>query len=123
MIAVDTSVLIDFSRGSSTRGATIFEKCLFEGTIVLPEPVLFEVISGPAITSEVESAFLALPRLVALPGYWERAAILRRRLLKKRVKARAMDCLVAQICIDHRVPLISSDKDFKRFEAYELKLI
>jgi len=123
MIAVDTSVLIDYSRGTSTRGASIFEKCLLEGTIVLPEPVLFEVVSGPTITSEVESAFLALPRLIALAGYWERAGILRRKLLKKRVRARAMDCLVAQICIDHRVPLITSDKDFKKFEAFDLKLV
>lgn len=122
MIAVDTSVLIDYSKGSPSRGAQIFEKALVDGNIVLPEPVLFEVISGPNITPEVEAAFLALPRLVALPGYWERAATLRRKLLKKKNKARAMDCLVAQICIDHRVALITSDKDFKKFEAFELLL-
>lgn len=116
MIAVDTSVLIDFSKGISTREVALFEKSLSDGLIVLPEPVLFEVISGPAITGEVESIFLSLPRLTALPEYWERAARLRKKLLKKGIRARAMDCLIAQMCIDHRVSLITSDRDFDTFK-------
>ncbi len=122
MIAVDTSALIDFSKGVPSRAAILFEKCLEEGTLVIPEPVLFEVLSGPSITKAVESIFHSLPRLLALPGYWERAALTRRKLLKKKLRARAMDCLVAQICMDHQVALITGDKDFRKFESFGLRL-
>jgi predicted nucleic acid-binding protein len=120
--AADTSALIDFSKGIPSRAATVFEKCLEEGALVLPEPVLFEVLSGPSITKEVEAIFLSLPRLLAVAGYWERAALMRRKILKKKLRARAMDCLVAQICIDHQVALITGDEDFKRFVPFALRL-
>lgn len=122
MIAVDTSVLIDFSKGTSTRETVLLEKCLNDGTVVLPEPVLFEVISGPAMSAEVEAVFLSLPRLVVLSEFWERSGRLRKKLLKKKQKARAVDCLIAQMCIDHNVALITSDKDFQKFVTFELKL-
>jgi predicted nucleic acid-binding protein len=122
VIAVDTSVLIDFSKGTSTRETVLLEKCLNDGTVVLPEPVLFEVISGPAMSAEVEAVFLSLPRLVVLSEFWERSGRLRKKLLKKKQKARAVDCLIAQMCIDHNVALITSDKDFQKFVTFELKL-
>lgn len=123
MIAADTSALLDFVKGNASRAASLLEKYLGEGSVVLPEPVLFEILSGPRMTEEAEETILVIPRLVVLPGYWERAGAMRRKLLKKKTRARAMDCLVAQICIDHRVPLITGDQDFRRFDSFGLQLV
>jgi predicted nucleic acid-binding protein len=91
--------------------------------LVMPLPVLFELLSGPGLTSEAEQHLRALPRLEERPEYWERAATLRRILLRQGLKARAMDCLIAQNCIDHHTPLIAADQDFRHFVGRGLKLI
>src|SRR5205085_4608459 len=103
VIAADTSAWIDFSKGVASDPAARLEQCLSNGTLVMPMPVLFEVLSGPGITSQAEKLIRALPRLDSAPGYWERAGELRRSLLKKGLKARSMDCLIAQACIDAEV--------------------
>ena len=123
MIAADTSAWLDFTKGIDSPGAGHLEAALVDGSLVMPMPVLFEVLSGPGLTRDAERSFLELPRLEALPGFWERAGILRRGLLKKGLKARSMDCLVAQSCIDHDVGLIAVDHDFRHFSKCGLKLI
>jgi hypothetical protein len=58
---------------------------------------------------------LQLPLLDVLDGYWERAGVLRARILAKRHKARIADALIAQSCLDHDVPLVSRDRNFRHF--------
>jgi predicted nucleic acid-binding protein len=72
--------------------------------------------------ADIYEKSLAIPRLDLTPGYWERTAQMRRSLLKKEKKARLGDCLIAQTCIDHEVPLIAVDRDFRRFARFGLKL-
>ena len=52
------------------------------------------------------------------PGYWERAGKLRALLIAKRLKPRLADTLIAQICIDNDIPLITRDKDFRHFAKH-----
>lgn len=122
MIAADTSAWIDFSKGVDSAAAAHLEAALVSGAVVMPLPVLFEVLSGPGLTREAEQALVKLPRLEVLPGYWERAGELRRTLLKRRLKARSMDCLIAQSCLDHDVGLIAVDQDYRHFVKLGLKL-
>ena len=56
-----------------------------------------------------------VPVLTAQEGYWERAGVLRARLLKLRLKASLADALVAQSCVDAAVPLSTRDTDFRSF--------
>lgn len=49
------------------------------------------------------------------PGYWQRAGVLQSKIIAKRRKARLGDALVAQICIDRDLPLLSRDRDFRAF--------
>ncbi|HYX22352.1 MAG TPA: PIN domain-containing protein [Thermoanaerobaculia bacterium] len=57
-------------------------------------------------------------------GYWERAGLLRGRVLAGRRRARLADTLIAQACLDHDVPLITRDSDFRNFaQRSELKLL
>ncbi len=122
MIAADTSAWLDFFRGAQTAHALRLKKCLIDGTLTLPVPVLFELLSGPTLTLEAAALLLQLPKLDATPGFWERAGELRRALLSKRLKARSIDCLIAQNCLDHDVALIAADGDFRHFSARGLKL-
>jgi hypothetical protein len=49
------------------------------------------------------------------PGYWQRAGVLRAKVLSKRRKARVGDALIAQTCIDRGIPLVTRDRDFRAF--------
>lgn len=122
MIAADTSAWIDYAKGVAGEPSRRLESALSQGTLVMPLPVLFEILSGPGLTDEAREAILRLPRLEASPGYWERAGMLRGALMKLGLKARAMDCLIAQSCIDHDVGLIAADQDFRHFVVRGLKL-
>lgn len=122
MIAADTSAWIDYAKGNLSRSATRLESALTNGTLVIPLPVLFEILSGPGLTNQVEQFILQIPHLDLLDGFWYRAGTTRRKLLQKGVKARGMDCLIAQNCIDHDLPLIAEDSDFRHFLSFGLKL-
>jgi len=123
VIAADTGAWIDFSKGAGTRACGHLQAALSAGTLVMPLPVLFEVLSGPGLTRPAEDSILKLPRLEVLPGYWERAGEMRRKLLKSGLKARAMDCLIAQSCLDHDVSLIAADQDYRHFVKLGLELV
>ena len=123
MIAADTSAWLDYSRGLESPSSKQLEKCLSDGTLVLPMPVLFEILSGPGLTQEAEQFIREIPRLETKPGYWERSGELRRVLLRKNLKARGMDCLIAQNCIDHDVALIVADQDFRHFTKLGLSIL
>ena len=122
MVAADTSAWLDFSKAIESHACKLLESALLQNTLVIPYPVLFEVLSGPGITDEAYSGILKLPRLDILEGFWERASKTRRILLKRKIKVPAMDCLIAQNCMDHKVSLITCDRDFISFEKMGLKL-
>lgn len=123
MIASDTSAWIEYFAGERSRTAQLLEGSLRDGNQVMLPPVLFELLSGPGISASVAELIRQLPRLGLTPGFWERAAEIRRVLLDAKLKARAMDCLVAQVCIDHNVPLMVADKDFRHFVRFGLQIV
>jgi predicted nucleic acid-binding protein len=55
-------------------------------------------------------------------GYWKRAGELRSDTLSDGHKAKLADVLIAQSCIDHDIPLITYDADFRHFTRAGLKL-
>ena len=115
MIAVDTSTWISFYEQDERVEVEMLSESLASASIVMLPPVLTELHSSVYL-SEKDKGYLALlPRLDLIPGFWERAGKMRCELLKKKLKARTLDCLIAQICIDHKVPLITNDKDFRHF--------
>lgn len=123
MIAADTSAWIDFAKGVASKASKELEVVLRDASLVMPMPVLFELLSGPGLHNEVRKLILQIPKLDLIPGYWERAGDLRKSILKKGYKARSMDCLIAQNCIDHGVSLIASDQDYRHFSKNGLGLI
>ena len=82
---------------------------------MLPVVVLTELLSAPRLSRADAGLLRAMPRLEPTDGYWERAGALRASVLAKKLRARLADTLVAQLCIDHRTPLVTRDGDFRHF--------
>ena len=123
MIAVDSSSLIAFLRGDEGNDVDWLEQALAMNQVVLPPVVLTEMLSDPALDRRVSRLLRELPVLEVLPGFWERAAGTRARILASRRRAPLADTLISQSCIDHHTPLITRDRDFRHFTDYtELEL-
>lgn len=90
---------------------------------MLPPAVLTELLSDPTLSKEHRALFAALPILEVLGGYWERAGLLRAKVLGRQRRARLADTLIAQSCLDHDVELLARDPAFGPFaELGGLKL-
>jgi predicted nucleic acid-binding protein len=86
--------------------------------------VLTELLSDASLPSHVVKTISDLPLLEVAPGYWHRARALRAKVLATGRKARLGDALIAQSCIDQRIPLITRDRDFRAFAvAAKLNLV
>jgi predicted nucleic acid-binding protein len=123
MIALDSSALIAFLSGTTGPVADAVGIALEQQQACLPPIVLAELLSDPALRPPVADLLKALPRLELREGYWERAGALRQALLKKSRRARLADSLIAQSCIDHGVPLVTADHDFRHFLKHGLKVL
>jgi len=86
--------------------------------------VLTEILSDPKLSSDVAATLSQLPLVDTEPGYWQRASELRAKVLAHKRKARLGDALIAQSCIDRKLPLLTRDRDFRAFtETAGLDLI
>lgn len=117
MIAVDTSVLVAFLQGHEGPDVERLEAALLLTDVVLPPVVLTEVLSAPN-AGRVGTLIEALPVLPLIDGYWTRAALLRATILRRGLRARLADTLIAQSCIDNGVSLLTRDGDFRHFARY-----
>jgi predicted nucleic acid-binding protein len=117
MIAVDTSTWIAFFQGDGGEDTELLDRALQDRQVLMAPVVLTELLSTPELSSEVSQTLSELPLIEVGPGYWQRAGELRARVLAKRRKARLGDALIAQSCIDHEIPLLTRDGDFRAFAA------
>ncbi len=115
MIAVDSSSWIAFLSGEQGVDVDLVDHALADCQVVLPPVVLTELLSDPKLLDSVADLLRDLPMLTPLTGYWERAGLLRAGLLSQGRKARLADTLIAQSCLDHDVPLVTRDSDFRHF--------
>jgi predicted nucleic acid-binding protein len=123
MIAVDTSSFIGYLAGDDGSDVALVESALADQTVVLPPAVLAELLSAPRLESEVAQVFCDLPMLDLHGGYWERVGAVRATILRAGKRARLADALIAQSCVDHDVPLVTRDSDFRHFVAFGLSLL
>jgi predicted nucleic acid-binding protein len=124
MIAADTSIWIAFLEGDSGEDAQLLDKALADRQVWMIPIVLTELLSDPALPASVAEILAEVPMIDVEPGYWQRAGVLRAKVLLKRRKARLGDALIVQTCIDRRISLLTRDKDFSAFaDAAHLDLI
>lgn len=123
MIAIDTSSLRRFLAGDKGKDVDLVRDAIVNGQATLPPVVISETLSDPAIPRDLAGDISALPVLDILEGYWQRAGLLRAAAIKRGHKARLADVLIAQSCIDHKIPLVSHDRDFRHFAREGLTLL
>ena len=124
MIAAHTSTWVAFLEGREGKDAQQLDRALKDRQVVMAPVVLTELLSDPKLPSGVAELLSQVPLIEIEPGYWERAGVLRAKVLVRRRGARLGDALIAQTCVDRGVPLISRDRDFRAFaEAAEFDLV
>jgi predicted nucleic acid-binding protein len=124
MIAADTSAWISFFEGGEGDDVVALTRALEARQVVMPPPVLTELLSDPELSPSVAQTLLEVPLVPLKDGFWYRAGTLRSRALARKRKARLGDALIAQCCIDANIPLITRDADFKGFaETLKLSLL
>lgn len=121
---VDTSVWsLAFRRDSPPiSGATqVLTQTLEEGGLILTTGlVLQEVlqgISGPRVRARLLDYFSVLPMLVPDRDDHIAAADLRNRCRRAGVQVGTVDTLLAQLCIQNDLTMLSIDKDFDRIAS------
>lgn len=123
MIAVDTNALHDYLAHQTGPKFHLVEEAFDRDELFVPPAVLTEALSDSALPAAKAARIRALPLIEVLEGYWDRAGILRAFMLSHGYNCRLGDILIAQSCIDHDFPLITYDRDFRRFERVGLKLL
>lgn len=115
MIAADTSTWIAFLQGGAGQDVELLDRALADRQTLMVPAVLTELLSDPKLSSEAMGMLSRLPLMEIQPDYWQRAGMLRSRVLSRNRKARLGDALIAQSCLDRDVPLLTRDSDFRGF--------
>jgi hypothetical protein len=117
MIIVDSNTWADFFKGDRNPQSDRLERALEEETDMAVLPVIItEVLQGfrsDAGFRRAERVLVSLPVLHPTVECHVRAARLFRSLRAKGVTVRgAVDCIIAQLCMDADAELLSPDADF-----------
>jgi predicted nucleic acid-binding protein len=115
VIAADTSTWVAFLGGEPGEDVQTLGRGLTDRHVVMIPVVLTELLSDPEISSTAASLLVDVPLTELRPGYWQRAGLLRAKVIGRGRRARLGDALIAQCCIDEDVPLVTRDRDFKAF--------
>jgi predicted nucleic acid-binding protein len=124
MMAADTSTWVAFLEGDSGNDVQLLDRAMKERQLVMVSVVLTELLSDPNLPADVARILFEVPMVDIASGYWQRAGVLRSKVLAKERKARLGDALIAQSCIDQDIPLLTRDQDFRAFaQVASLELV
>ena len=120
MILVDSSVWIDYFNGLDTDETRFLDGALSTDTICIGDIILAEVLQGFRSDNDYQ---LAREMLLELPLYQIMTPELAivgadnyRKLRKKGITIRkSVDNWIATFCIENKLPLLFSDKDFQPY--------
>src|SRR5258705_13028937 len=124
MIAADTSTWVGFLEGCKGADIELLDRALAARQVLMVPVVLTELLSEAKLSSEVARTLSEVPLVPIETDYWQRAGMLRAKVLAKRRKARLGDALIAQSCIDRGISLLTRDRGLRAFaEAAGLALV
>lgn len=126
MILVDSSVWIDYFTGKKTLAAEKLDSLLGQDLIAIGDLMLIEVLQGFRADKDFRRARELLLSLTVLnildTDIALQSAANFRKLRKKGITVRkTIDAIIATYCIENRIALLHSDKDFRPFHKH-LKL-
>ena len=120
MIIVDSSVWIDYFKGTANKQTDYLDNILGSEKICIGDLILTEVLQGFRLDKDYKQARSLLSELTIydLPGT-EMAHISAsnfRQLRKRGITVRkTADVIIASFCIQQNIPLLFTDKDFQPF--------
>ncbi|MDZ7713565.1 MAG: PIN domain-containing protein [Rhodovibrio sp.] len=128
MIAVDTSVWINFLNGTRGPDVQVLKRLLMTERIAVGDLVMTEVLRGLHDERSAQDVrrFLERGVVVSFVGHTNavEAAALYRRLRRVGVTVRkTVDLWIATWCIASGVPLLHQDRDFSAIARHEPGLI
>lgn len=126
MILVDTSVWIDYFNGIETKETDALDSALIDGIVAIGDIITLEILQGFRNDKDFNQARKTLATLDQYELFGNdmvfKSANNFRALRKKGITIRkTIDVIIATFCIDKKIPLLFSDKDFIPFVKH-LKL-
>ncbi len=118
MVCADSSSWVAYLSGDAGGDVDLMDLGLRDKSILMAPVVLAELLSDPLLPADAEESLLSIPVLELMPGFWARAGKARAHLLKHKIKPKLADTLIAQVCIDHKIPLHARDADFRPFAKH-----
>ena len=123
MILVDSSVWIDSFSGNGSPETDFWDGVLGVRAVAIGDLILTEVLQGFRHDNDYKTAKRLLEELTIFELLGIKMAIKSadnfRKLRKKGLTIRkTADVIIASFCIEHELPLLFSDKDFKPFVEY-----
>jgi len=109
---------VAYLAGESGKDVDAFELALAAEEAVLPPAVFAEVMSAPEADATTAALLDNLRMLPIIDGYWVRVGGVRRVMRRHGRRARLGDALISQSCLDHNVPLITRDQDFRSYAQH-----
>ncbi len=128
MLLIDSSVWIDWLRGSDTDAVRFVQAREAREELALTQMIYLEVLQGVSsqkqfeVTQKVLSAQTMLLPLDPIQTF-EAAALLYRQARKQGLTIRkSSDCLIAAIALEHDALLVHNDRDFLALASAEPQL-
>ena len=123
MVIVDTSVWVDYLRGTDTPGVGWLDAELERQRLGLTDLIFCEVLQGARTDAEFARLRRELSKLEIHPmggATLAVAAAANYRALRKRGSTvpKTIDCLIATFCMVNGHTLLHADRDFDPFEAF-----
>ncbi len=120
MIMVDSSVWIDYFTGVVNKQTNTLDKTLGQRPVAVGDLILTEVLQGFRRDQDYETAKALFDDLTVFEMLGKNMALKSaenfRALRKKGITVRkTADVIIASFCIERKLPLLFSDKDFKPF--------
>lgn len=118
MTMIDTSVWVDYFRGTPTPEVAWLEDAIAdEADLCVCGTVLTEVLQGVRSDDEHQTVRTAMDELVYLEtsreDHLHAAEVYRAARRRGKTVRNAVDCVIAACAIAHDVPLLQSDRDFQ----------
>ncbi len=120
MILVDTSIWVDYFNGKDSKHTDTLDAALVEGTVVIGDLILLEILQGFRSDKDYQRARTTLGTLEQFEMFGHSMVIKCvtnfRGLRKKGITIRrTTDVIIATFCIDNKIPLLFQDRDFIPF--------
>jgi predicted nucleic acid-binding protein len=120
MILVDTSVWIDYLNGTPSRHTDALDLAIVEGVVAMGDLIFLEILQGIRDDRQYRTTKQSLKTLDQLEmfgkGMSEKCAENYRALRKNGITIRkTTDVIIATYCIEQKLPLLFTDRDFIPF--------